>query len=303
MKLEEAVSIAKKYFENKKIPRTTREWEQDYPPGLCSRVIYKQGYPLSKVLKALNPLVYVSTRAPNIEYSIEALGFEYLNFPPPYKVGVYKCLGCGQERTTNRGHIKRWLAEGLKYCPTCRGKVIGSKYPEYYSEFLPKGYRCLETIPRGKQGATKVRVLHEDCGYTRTYNAGYIVSLPDFLVCSGCEGSGGFDSKHEKVLIEYLKETFPQLEVQTQLKYSDLTGTSRRWTLDVYIPLLNLALEVTTEGGVRYRTEQYFENLNAKLNNLKENGYIAHVVYTKEMVYDIVRTLLKSKEEEVTKLP
>jgi len=263
MELKDAISIAKKYFENQDIPKTTREWRMNCPPELTAGKINSLPFTVGDILRAVNP--NARTRSKSVEYDPEALGLGNLTFTGTK--ATFICGKCLTEQTAERSTILIWHRKGSKYCSSCRGATGAIKSPSYYKSKLPKDYEVLEVLSNA--GNTKCVVQHLACGSTRVYSSRHILQRDTLSIeCSVCDGKGGFDSIHEK-------------------------ATNRRWTLDVYIEELNLCIEITTKGN---GFEGYFSNLKDKLRALEASGYITEVVYSKTGVEDIVRSLLKDKE-------
>lgn len=286
MTKEEAIIIAKKFFENKELPKTTREWRTNCPPQLTSGKINSLPFTVGDLLREINPNARSARN--KITYDLDSLGFINLTFKG--SKGTFKCKNCHKTSTAERSTIIRWVNTGKKYCSHCRKSSGTSKGTDYYTNILPENYECLGVHPGA--GNTKIKVKHNSCGKTRLYSSRHILSS-SYLVCSHCEGLGIYDSIIEKCIVEHLINTYPHLNIRYGVKYSELCYTSRRWVLDVFISDLNLCLEITTKQN---GFSGYFENLQDKLNVLQDNGYTAKVVYSIEEVDDIVRSLLKGKE-------
>jgi len=288
MELKDAISIAKKYFENQDIPKTTREWRMNCPPELTAGKINSLPFTVGDILRAVNP--NARTRSKSVEYDPEALGLGNLTFTGTK--ATFICGKCLTEQTAERSTILIWHRKGSKYCSSCRGATGAIKSPSYYKSKLPKDYEVLEVLSNA--GNTKCVVQHLACGSTRVYSSRHILQRDTLSIeCSVCDGKGGFDSIHEKEVITHLCDVFPDLRIEVGIPYKDLITTNRRWTLDVYIEELNLCIEITTKGN---GFEGYFSNLKDKLRALEASGYITEVVYSKTGVEDIVRSLLKDKE-------
>lgn len=290
MTLKEAIEMAKKYFENRDIPKTTREWRTNCPPELTAGKINSLEFSVGDVLRAINPKAR-QARKPKVTYDKEALGFSDLVIQG--NSATYVCSCCGKEKTSSRSSVLIWVKEGKKYCPECRGSSGIAKTKEYYNKFLPEEYKVLGVL--SEQGNTKVVVVHNVCGKEYVYSSRHIIN-PDreYLYCSICEGIGPYDSKQEKLVVEHLLKEYPALDILTHVKYKELVPTNRRYILDVFIPELNLAIEITTKGN---GFPQYFQNLSKKLELLREHGYTCEIVFSTSQADDIVRSLLKGKEK------
>lgn len=290
VELDKAIEIAKNYFENKEVPKTTREWRHNCPPELTAGKINSLSFTVGDVLRAINPLAR-KPKAESIVYDLGLLGFSTLVFNGTN--GTYTCSRCGDTKTSPRSSILAWLKSGAKYCSTCRGSSGIPKSADYYSTFLPENYSVLQVLPEA--GNTRLVIKHEPCGNITTYSSRHILNSDrEYLYCSYCEGLAGYDSKQEKLIVEHILATYPLLGIKTQVKYRDLVDTNRKYILDVFIPELNLALEITTKGN---GFENYFQNLSNKIELLKSSNYICKVVYSTSQVDDIVRSLLKDKEK------
>lgn len=287
MKLEEAIVIAKKYYENKDMPKNTTKWRYDCPSDLTLSKISRMDFTVGQLLEAINP-GSVRQRRSNVYYDVDKLGFISLEFNRD--IGTYVCANCSETRTSNRSSILIWLTKGIKHCSNCRGVSGLRKDSEYYSKKIPEDFIALEVLREA--GNTKVLIQHKPCKATKIYSSKHIMSS-DYLVCKSCSDSEGFDSVVEKEVCTYLLENYPKLKLQFQVKYSNIIPTERRWVADVYVEELSLVLEITTKGN---GFKGYFENLTDKQDALKEHGVISHVIYSKHQVDDIVRPLLKGRE-------
>lgn len=293
MQIEKAIEKAIQFYKenpNIKVPNTTREWlNQRCPPELTRGKINTMDFSLGELLRAVNPKA-AQPRAENVNYDLDTLGMLDLDFEG--NTANYICGSCGHSREGTRSTILKWLKSGIKFCPVCR-KAPGAKKPaDYYQDFLPEDFSVTEIIRAG--GNTKIVVKH-DCGFEREYSSRHIINPDrDYLVCSGCTRDlRGYASEQEKLVTEHLIASFPELEIKTQVRYADLVDTTRRWVLDIFIPEINLALEVTTKGN---GFPNYFNNLNSKIDLLTLSEYNAAIAYSKAEAYDIVRSLVKAKE-------
>jgi hypothetical protein len=296
MTLDEAIEIAKNYYKDKEMPSIVKEWGRNCPPELTENKIYRNcNFTIGDLLWEINPNKRLRRRKPRapvtLGYELNSLGILELNWETRVKCN-YKCGKCGKWSSTTRETLDKWYKSNIKYCSTCRGASGVPKSTEYYQQFLPDDFKCMRVLP--EPGNTKIEVIHKPCSNIKVYSSRHVLDPErDYLVCNFCDNRDGFDSVVEKEVVQHLKSTFPDIEILLQVKYSDLVKTDRRWVLDLYIPSINLALEITTKSN---NFEGYFDNLTEKLSILTNNSFIAKVAYSKEMAEDIVRSLLKDRE-------
>lgn len=222
-------------------------------------------------------------------YNIEELGFTSLDWEKDY--GNYICRKCGEQRRSTRQAILKWQKQGTRFCSFCRNSPGMQKPISYYQQFVPENYEIVKVIPAA--GNTKI-LVRKPCGHEDTYSSRHIISRETSqLACSICKTGGDYASLIEKEITEFVVNTFPELEVHTQIPYNSLIQTNRRFVQDLYLPKYKQVIEITTRSN---GFAGYFEVIEQKRIILENTGYMFFIVYDTDMVYDIVKSLLKDKE-------
>jgi len=309
MTFEETVKFCKTWFKdnNVHIPTTSTEWSKGrsgktVPPGCTYMTLRRSKISVGDLLQALNPQYKNRVKNKRNDFSwLGNLGLEYIT-----KKGVesieYRCNNCNLVNTTLKGTLRRWEAKGLKYCSTCREASGKTKPTEYYNKFLSKEFKAVSQID------STLTILHTECGNTFTRSRGYITGVQRSLdsgelycphcsmgakYISGKTSCGKYNSIIEKQIIEHLLAEFPDIQFRTEVMYKEIVPTDRLYRLDVWIPTLNLAIEITSSGN---NIPGYQERLKEKLNLLSLHKINTAIITSKSELEDIVRSLLKNKE-------
>lgn len=301
MSFEEILAIAREFYKDKPLPKTTREYRQkgNSPPGLSDPQLRKRGITVALLLHTLDP----SRPPPRKEKatpSVKEVDISHLGLGIGLKDNTgsvtFVCDCCGKERRSTITTLNKQID---KFCSVCRGVSGVPKDTEYYDSFLPKEYKAISVIREAAN--TKIVVKHLICGTETTYSSRHVLSRDtNGLACSVCSQKGGYDSLHEKEIIEFLESKGLLSGAKTQIKYSEIFNTDRRYIADLYFKDLNAVIEITTKGN---GLPNYFDTLNDKLILLKQNNIKGFVAYSKQEAHDIVRSLLKDKEVEITNQP
>lgn len=218
----------------------------------------------------------------------------------------FECGCCGEEKSALLSTIKRWVSKGQKYCSDCRSASGKIKTLEYYQKFLAEEFKILEL-----KGNDFV-IQHQACGTkflrARNYIAGTQRVNPELICCPTCDNLNGFIfnrkdgflSLVEKEIIEHLDSEFPEVKYEREVYYRNILDTARDFRLDVWLPEFRIGIEITSHGN---NLRKYSERLQEKLDLAEQQGIKIYVVKSKKQLEDIVRPLLKNKEELVTKTP
>lgn len=303
MNFEETVTFCSNWFEENQveIPKTAQEWckgrsGKTVPPKCTYGTLRRRGIQVGNLLEKLLP--DYKNRIKNAEDRYDwfaPLGLTFIKECEGELV-QYVCNSCNETLKTRKGTLRRWQSAGHKHCSTCRGATGKSKDHTYYQKFLSEDFSTVELSGR------TLTIKHDVCGTVFTRVAGYITGsqrTSETLACPSCYSGfvsgkiGEYSSLIEKEIIEYLESRFPEVVFQREKLYKDLVPTSREYRADIWIPEMNLVIEITSKGN---NLPNYHENLKIKLDLLHKNNIKAFYVTSKSELEDIVRPLLKNRE-------
>ena len=212
-----------------------------------------------------------------------------------YTKHKYICNSCGAEKETSDTTLLRWYKNDIKYCPACRGTGKGMTPTEKVNEFnsqLEEPYKnnieMVEFIPtKGKRSECVIKFVQ--CSHTKEYRTDTVKQMMKqgkALKCDTCNSSVSAQEEWSGNLLPY----------DTQVKFSDLFPCDRGWVADYVVD--NLIIEVTTES--KLAKLDYLKNMIEKTKVASDNDYGLLVVTSLNNIKDIVRSLSKDKERQVT---
>lgn len=276
MKLDEAIKIAKEYYQNKTIPKTVTEYMGDYPSGLSrtslkSKLGLTAGQFLEKIGSSYTKMESTGSKLSNLA---KARGHRVLSDVSTITKSTKVSLICseGHEFTTY------WdsYVQCKTGCKSCSGNL------ELYSrvEDLENRAKLLNVSLVGKPtSGNQLNYLQLKCNIC---SEEYSCRIGRFLsptsdkegTCPNCRSSDTrvtysgltFGSQFERECFKLLEHKDPMLQV----RYSDYFNTTRQWTCDFVIE--DCWIEVSSFRKDSQGYDSYLKNINNKRDVVESGG-------------------------------
>lgn len=211
------------------------------------------------------------------------------------------CSKCSEVSKIQDQTFSRWAKTNIKYCAGCHGATKGISdvlRVTRLNEELPSLYsQKLEVIEylgyRAEKQHSYCTVQFKECSHCKEYccvTLRQIVKQGKALKCDEC----AILNKSSKSSMEVWSEELIPTSFETQVPYSCIAHTTRKWIADFYDKESQTIIEVTTEGQGRkhmYSSNIYEKRLWCAQNNI--NFIVADNIHKLE---DIVRALGRPKE-------
>ena len=194
------------------------------------------------------------------EASANRYTFELKEYTNAHQKVKCKCNKCGYEWETSYNS----LVNHKSGCAICN-YAIKTDYDRAYRSLaiMAKGRYTFE-LKEYTNAHQKVKCKCNKCGneWEATYNN--LVSK-GYGCVNRCYIPYSYISQPEVEIVEYLRDTYPQLEVQQSIYYLIKSVTGKSMEIDIYIPKLKLAFEYNgtywhSDEVIQKRTKGIFTN-------------------------------------------
>jgi len=289
------------FIENNKVcPKTAREWKgtgTNIPPNSSITVLRRYGLKPADIINHIYGEGTATTnRTHNITEILSKVGLEevFRDYDCLGKYTLtYKCLTCETIDSTDQTTVVRWGDRNVRGCPLCN-KSSGKQKPiEYYQKLVP-GFIILERL-----GSATFKLECNKCNFQFTRSRTHVTEKEtETVCCPNCsdniayiKGQAiGFDSRIEKELVEYLEQTFPNVQANFQVPYRTFLPTTRKFTADIFLPEFLSVIEISSKSN---KLPNYSNRLEEKRLLCQENNVSFYFCTNKTQLNDIVRSFIE----------